>query len=281
MGFAILLSLFVLFFWFYYKNQRSRRDLVYIIFLISMLIIWVSYFFFKNYDLEYKKILYSSSLVIFILLFFYFKKIISPAPLNIIAIQESYWNISASKIVNFFAYRKDYKKERIDININELQQSFLRQYDNNAIYLSANFFLDYENLKLTKINNIEELSLYPLYKTIFDKLFKVINDKEIMLDYNDLLLKNNFIAEYFLMELWEVYTKDINIGIASLILNANNDIQRELIGALDNLDLNSIKRNGAGLYYSYMKFKNKLPIFKELQEQDSYKDNSISRCEDF
>ncbi|RDU61868.1 hypothetical protein [Helicobacter sp. MIT 14-3879] len=279
MGFAILLSLFVLFFWFYYRNQRSRRDLAYIIFLISMLIIWVTYFFVKDYYLDDKKdLIFLSSLVAFVLLFYYLKNLLSSVPLNIIAKQESYWDISASKIVNFFAYRKDYKKKRIDININELQQSWIRQFNNNEIYLSANFFLDYENLTLTKIKNIKELSSYPLYEMIFIRLSKVINDKELKLNYDDLLLKNDFIAEYFLMELWETYTKDINIGIASLILKANRNIEKELISALDNLDLNSVKRNGAGLYYSYMKFKNKLPI---LQEQDLFKVNVDSKYEDF
>lgn len=275
LGFAILFSLYIFFFWVSYKNQRHRRDLVYIILLVSLLMIWLTYFYTKDTNsLNNEKLLFLSLIVGFIMIFFILRKILAPAPLYIVATQQSYWNISPSRIISFFAPRKEPKTKRIDININELQQIWFRKYSNNEGYINANFFLNYENLRLTTIKDLQELALYPLYKTIFDKLSKVIFDKEISVEYKALLETNNFIAEYFLMELWEKYTKDINIGVASLIVIANREIEKELIGALDNLDLNSIKRNGAGLYYSYIKYKNKLPQAdnKELKTDSKYED---------
>ena len=62
-----------------------------------------------------------------------------------------------------------------------------------------------------------------------------------------------------MIDLWCRFTKPFNIGTANLIVLAKNFTQSELIGALDNADLNSIKRHGAGLYFQYALFKNLIP----------------------
>ena len=97
------------------------------------------------------------------------------------------------------------------------------------------------------------------------------------MDYEALLKENKMCAEFFLMDLWEKYTKRSNIGIANLILLGNREIEEEFVGALDNIDLNCVKAKGAALYYRYMVFVGRADnyVFKKQEPSESSNDDEF------
>ncbi|MGX2972658.1 hypothetical protein [Helicobacter sp. T3_23-1059] len=142
-------------------------------------------------------------------------------------------------------------------------------------------FLDYENLELTKISKIDDIAQFNLYNTIFARLKKITTEKEIDdLDFKEVLEKNGNFVEYFLLDLWESYTQDINIGVAGLEVLAKRDIERQLVRALNNIDLNSMSRKGAALLYAYLEFRDKLPQVEDTHTQnDDFNDFAESSDE--
>ena len=103
---------------------------------------------------------------------------------------------------------------------------------------------------------------------------KQIKERETRIDLAEVLKENEYCAEYFIMDLWGQFTNDINIGVANLEILAKNDIQRQLVFALDNLDLYNVKNKGSALYYKYMLFKNKVkPYLEEKNESNKLTPN--------
>lgn len=270
MLFSILMSVFICGFWLF-NTKKVRKTIIRYIAILGLCVIWILFFIMPNTIDSHSqhRLFLMFCIVCFIGFFFYLKQILTKAPLDVVAKQQSYWDISAKHIYRHFAFRLSIVRKRIETQTNPQYKKFYRVYSNNAKFITANLFLDFTRLSLTKVETTKQLKQYPLYHTIYTKLLKIIDEKEIILDYETILQENSYYAEYFLMDLWEQYTQDINIGIAHLHLLATRYIERELIGALDNIDLNSIKRIGACLYYKYMEHKNKIPITsKKIQQYE-------------
>ena len=271
MIFCILATLFCLWFRFW-NNEKSRRDLFTMSAVCGIATVWCV--FFLTDDSDGIKELYVGLLLLFGFCAFVmiFRKILTPIPISVVATQESYWGIAPKIITDFFIFRRDNtKKKRVDIQINGFEKVWQRKYGegNSENFLSANVFLDYENLELTKISKLDEIAQFSLYNTIFTRLKKITTEKEIDdLNFKEVLEKNGNFVEYFLLDLWECYTQDINIGVAGLEVLAKRDIERQLVRALNNIDLNSISRKGAALLYSYLEFRDKLPHIEEAQSQN-------------
>ncbi|MBQ3674992.1 MAG: hypothetical protein II923_05320, partial [Campylobacter sp.] len=53
----------------------------------------------------------------------------------------------------------------------------------------------------------------------------------------------------------------------NLSILAQNYTEYELVGAIDNADLNSVKRHGAALFFMYAKFKEIIP--QSVDEKDN------------
>lgn len=194
---------------------------------------------------------------IFAIGYFVFEEASRTKGLGIVANQQRYWNeVDAKAVYDFFAARKDKKSDRIEIKVNREAKKFFREVDGER-KINTNFFKTLKLIEPTLINSEEDLFQYPLYEAIYKKLSDVLKSKEIKLDINEVIKENANCAEFLLMDLWDKYTKDINIGIGSLIVLARGVTQEELVGALDNIDLNCIKPKGAALYYAYCVFKGK------------------------
>lgn len=133
-------------------------------------------------------------------------------------------------------------------------------------YIVPQLFLDYKNLELTNISNLEELNQNAIFKAVFDKIKGFIKDLELRIDYDKILKENDYKAEFFLMSLWELSTKKFNISLANLDIKAKNEKDKEFIGALDLLNLNCVKRKGAVLFYKYIEFKDRIKDYIK-QEQ--------------
>lgn len=206
---------------------------------------------------------------VFILGIFLIKKKRKVIPLKVIANQQRYWDeIKANDVYRFFERRKQRKAHKITIRVNAEEKKILRHIpDNpNSQYISINFFKKLKRLeeeftfictdnKQVKTEDIlKSFEVSRLYTAIFKKILQIVKKIDIKVDYGKILKENQNCAEFFLMDLWEQFTKRENIGNANLILLADREIEEELVGALDNLDLNCVKAKGAALYYRYMIF---------------------------
>lgn len=195
--------------------------------------------------------------LIFIPLFFLLFKYIDKKLNNDVSIkanqQRYYQEISSSLVEKFYQNRKIIKKKRVDVEVNEHSKKLFKDG-----HLVPEFFLNYKNMELTKIENIKQIEENKLYRTIFTKVKSFIDELEVEVDYEKLLKQNDNCLEFFLIELWENYTAKFNIGVAHLDIFAKNEKEMDLIGALDIIHLKSVKRKGAVTFYKYMKFKDRL-----------------------
>lgn len=190
-----------------------------------------------------------------------------PKSLKIVANQQRYFNeITPQSLVEFYKVRKDIKKDRVEILVNKDSKKLIK--DEKIV---PAFFLDLQAIELTKIKSTEDLNQNKVFKAVFKKAKDFIQAKEVKIDYQKTLEENNYIAEFFLMSLWEEHTFKFNISLANLEVLATNPKDIEFIGALDLLNLNCVKRKGAVLFYKYIEFKDRI---KDYVKQEKIEDNN-------
>lgn len=206
------------------------------------------------------------------------KREVALNPNFIKAKKQSYWDIPSIDIINFFKYRREEKKDRVETHINKLSKKFWRVYDNRHRYFTKNIFIELYDLELTTLEKVEGINKIRLYSKIFNKIKEFTEAAELNVNFDEILEENDHIAEYFLIDIWCRFTKRVNIGTANLIVLAENFTQQELIGALDNADLNSVKRHGSSLYFKYAMFKNLIPS-EIIEEVDREFENKRARAE--
>lgn len=281
----ILTGIFAVFAIFYgYTLPNHKKDIRYIHIysgLTCIVIVWSIYtlgFLNKNLDTYTPKfrLIYIIILIGILLFLKYLRSFVKKPNLEIVAKQMNYWGIDAKKISKFYSYRKINKEDRIDTRINETSKKFYRIYSNEHKFLTGNIFYDIKDIKLTTIKTTDDLNNIELYRTIFNKIKEFNKSAELSVNYEEILKENNFIAEYFLIDCWCRFTKPFNIGIANLDMLATNFTQKELIGAIDNADLNSVKRAGAGLFFKYALFKDLIPKEDEEEQNFSSEDENFS-----
>lgn len=221
-----------------------------------------------NFNISYNPTYWYLLAIPFLLFCLYImSKISKRKPLSIIANQQRYFKeVDSNMIYNFFSNRRIVKKDRIEIDVNREEKTLFKNFilESEKIELiSTHFFARLKQIpqELNIIKDVSDIKS-KLHLTIFNKLKSIIEDKEIDIDFNLILKNNNYCLEYFLMELWEDYTGDINIGTSNLIVIAQSDIERDLIGAINILDLSCVLKNGSALYYLYIKFKNRLDNYE-------------------
>ncbi len=108
---------------------------------------------------------------------------------------------------------------------------------------------------LAYFNNINASKLY---KIIYLKLYEINDNIEIDIDFDELLKVNKYCVEFFLIDLWLlISTKEI-MGIGTLNTYAETKKELELIGALDAVVSNNIKKQGILLFSHYLNFKGEL-----------------------
>lgn len=203
-------------------------------------------------------------------------------PVDIVAKQTSYWGVNAKDIYKKYDWKLDFKKDRIETRTNRLQKQIYRVYSNEEKYITGNIFLAMNDLKFTKVNDLSEIQS-ELYTTIIKKFKEIIEELELKNDLDTLLKENGNCVEFFLINCWEIYTQRVNLGIATLDILAKNFTEYELLGALDNATLNSVKRHGAAMYFKYAEFKNLLPknILERREQDEKNKIKDILLYSDF
>ncbi|OCR99084.1 hypothetical protein A9K75_08545 [Campylobacter fetus subsp. testudinum] len=260
-GMAIGLSVFALIFYAIFStyNDKGSKGVIQGITAFMLGSIWCSYILMLGYTNNADKFWYLLFIITTIAMFLYIKSINKPTTVKIVAKQQNYWDIDPKFINNFYSYRRNIKHDRIEVTINKLSKNIYRTYSNENKYITSNLFREIKALELTIIKSVEELQNIPLYNVIFKKIKELMDSQERQIDFGEILIENENIAEYFLIDCWVRFTKPFNIGTANLEVLANNFTQEQLVGAIDNADLSSIKRNGASLYFKYALFKHLIP----------------------
>ena len=263
---AILLTIVFVTFWMVY-SRRTNKTSTKLATVFALIVIWIGYFFVW---LDKTKVKFPSDNRYYLLLIpclfaaaYAIHKFAKAKSLTISAKQQSYWGIDTKDIYSFYSHRVEPKKDRIETKVNKLKKDIYRQYDINSKFFTTNLFNEIDELKLTKIESIDELRKSRLYTLIFNKVKEFLAFREEQADFEKILKENNNIAEFFIIDIWEKHTKPFNIGTANLEIYATKDIERHLVGALDNATLSSIKRNGAALFYKYAEFKGLIPTIVE------------------
>ncbi len=202
--------------------------------------------------------------------------------LDIVANQTNYWGVNAKEIYKKYDWKLDFKKDRIEVRANRLEKQIYRTYSNEEKYITGNIFLAIKDLKFTKVNSLSEVKS-ELYITLIEKYKKIIEELELKNDLDTLLKENDNCVEFFLINGWEIYTQRVNLGIATLDVLVKNFTEYELLGALDNATLNSVKRHGAAMYFKYAEFKNLLPknILERREQDEKNKIKDILLYSDF
>lgn len=274
----LFLFIYVVFGFFYSFTKKEVKELLLYVLQGGILVVWATWYL---TDIgRYEKInmfLCIGCIVVSIYSAYFLFKISKKNPIDIVAKQENYWSVNAIDILKCFNYKTEIKNDRVEVLVNEEKKKIYRTYrkENDKKqhkYLSGNIFLEIRNLKLTKVNDVKEIK-QNIYQKIFNKIKNENEEAELEdINYNDILEENFNIVEYFLMDVWNRYTTKINIGTATLNIKAENETERQLIGALDNITMQSVKRTGAGLYYLYMRDKNLLPKVnnESTETEDEY-----------
>lgn len=209
--------------------------------------------YFRNEPLQ-TDILYLCFIPLFVYGMSYIKKKTSVSSLAIQANQQRYFNeVDAKKVYDFYEVRKDIKSNRVEALVNKESKRLIK----NDV-LVPDFFLTLQNLELTIIKSIDELESNTLHKAVFGKIQECSKALELRLNFDKELETNAFCAEFFLMDMYERVTPSFNIGVANLEVLAESPTDIELIGALDILNLNCVKRKGAALFYRYIEFKDRI-----------------------
>lgn len=245
---------------------------------------------------NYQNYIYLLFIPFFIIGMYHLKKARKIVPLSVQANQQRYWEeIKASDVYKFFLGRKEPKRKKIVIRVNEGEKKFFKSSEliPDKDYVSVNFFrmlkriekeLTFVDLKSSQ--NIEKdmndiINQIPLYKVVFGKIKFFIREQDIKANLVDIFVEDKGCVEFFLLDLWERYTKRVNIGTANLVLLAEREIEEEFIGAMDNVDLYSVKAKGAALYYRYMVFMGRVDNYLKKAEQEEEKFDESLKDGDF
>lgn len=245
---------------------------------------------------NYQNYIYLLFIPFFIIGMYHLKKARKIVPLSVQANQQRYWEeIKASDVYKFFLGRKEPKRKKIVIRVNEGEKKFFKSSEliPDKDYVSVNFFrmlkriekeLTFVNLKSSpniKKDMNDTINQIPLYKAVFDKIKFFIREQDIKANLVDIFVEDKGCVEFFLLDLWERYTKRVNIGTANLVLLAEREIEEEFIGAMDNVDLYSVKAKGAALYYRYMVFMGRVDNYLKKAEQEEEKFDESLKDGDF
>ncbi len=243
-------------------NQFIYENFSYVIGLVS----FICFAFFIADDSKPEKSLYYLILIPFLILMLkYIKKRIKVKGLDIIANQQRYFDEVDSKMIDeFYKNRRIIKRDRIEVSVNENSKKLMKNG-----YIVPEFFINYKNMELTKIENLNEIENYKIHNIIFKKAQNFIKQQEININYENKLKENNNCLEFFLLDLWENYTSRFNIGVANLDILAKNEKEIEFLGAVDLVHLNCIKRKGAVIYYKYLEHKNRIKEYLKGEHNDN------------
>jgi hypothetical protein len=260
MSIAFLLTFVLIAGWVLLDSIKTRH-VIKIYFVIGIFLIWGTYLFInlKEWSPIANTYIYLLFIPIFLLLLIKVYKTGKQKPINIVAKQQNYWNISPKNIYDYYRSRIVKRDDRIETKLNISSKQLTKKYSDETTFFTGNIALKISSIELTKIADLNEIKNFQIYSMVFDKIKSILKYLEKDINLENTLKENDMCVEYFLLDLWDRFTKNFNLGTANLEIYAANDTQREFVGALDSISLSSIKKEGVALLYLFMKFKNRLP----------------------
>jgi hypothetical protein len=230
-------------------SSSKAQDAAKLSCIIAIFIIWGSFGLMKLNDWQVGSNHYIYLIIIPVLLFVIWRvsKTAEKTVLTIIAKQQSYWNIPPKVIRDFYKSRLDDKGDRIEVSVDEKSKRFAKDMS------------DARPSETTTVSNLDEVRAIPIYGVILQRVERCLKQLEKRADLEEDLRVNNNCAEYFLMDIWERYTKSFNVGVANLDIFAQDEKQKQLIHAIDTISLSSVKPEGHKLVYEFLEVKGRLP----------------------
>jgi hypothetical protein len=163
--------------------------------------------------------------------------------LEIKAIQDTYWGIDPKRILENNEHKIVQKRGRKEIDekyLNEVKIFYHINEKKNGekilntevFYLIRDFMPDKQ---LTKIESLEyfKKDASEMIKKIYDKCVEFDLTAEHELDFEELLEKNGYYLEYFILDIWRKTALYEPIGVAGLDQIAKNKLEIKLVGAMD------------------------------------------------
>lgn len=258
--FCILFSLLVFAFYSVYRHSIDSHEVVLLFLLFSLCVIWGVYLLVDNTLPNFYILI--SILSINVLLLVYIYKFDKPKDvITIKAQQQNYWGIDSQYIINTFKHLMKIKEDRIEVDVKIENMYFIDESVDYEKKIISPFTIKYfkkmeENYIAPVVNNLDEISKLPLENKIFQRVKFMLEQKlEVFLNYEDELKKFDNRVDFFLIYLWDKYSKVFNIGIGQLeSLVVNDENKQEFINAIDGMNLSSMKLRGSYLQYKYYEF---------------------------
>ncbi len=178
--------------------------------------------------------------------------------LNIVAKQVSFWDISVDRVI------EKYKDRIVNVNdrkeIKKIEEQFFFKTNKKGDkelevlkYLDIKEFNRFTVIKSTKFFNSDKCPV--IYKVIWKKFLLLDKEFEKFLDFEEILKENGFILQFFFIDLWGRLAKNEVLGIATLEVEAKNQRELELLGAMDSEKNSNVQLLGFELYCHYLNFK--------------------------
>lgn len=258
----IIFVLVALFAYAVYTNKSNKdRSLVYGVYLILVSSIFgMSIFFTMANGSSLNAI---AAILIFIAVIFLMKKSkgMNRDKMKIEAVQISFWGVEVNKIKEKFKHRIVKKIGRKEVEIQDDEYFIKRDKNGNAVLQNLKFI---DVKKYDKFIKIQDTSFFKspecseLYLKIYDKIVEINAENEAGLNFDEILKSNNYVLEFFLLDLWERLITHEPLGVATLNAIAVDDRELDLIGALDSSKNSMVGLLGFELFMHYENFKNRL-----------------------
>lgn len=163
--------------------------------------------------------------------------------LSIKATQNTYWGIDPKVVLENNKHKVVQKRGRKEIaqkyldkvdffyRINE-KNNGEKILDDKALYMIRDFKPEEQ---LTKIKSLDyfKKDASELIKKVYNKIREFEADAELGIDFEEMLKRNDYYLEYFILEGWEKTAQYENIGVGTLQEVAKNKMEIKLIGAMD------------------------------------------------
>ena len=243
-------------------KPNKDRATIYIVVMLSFAFVLIFMYIIKADNLEvFDKPIYFILLPIFA--YFLYKKGENTflTKLEVIARRSSAWGVSPKRILNRFSHRIHKKKGRNEIEV-EPQSTFYTIKENGLKSISMTVMddirdYDYKN-NLTKIDDISFFTSKKcpeLYNVVFLKLLEVNEDLEKGIDFNKELRNNQYILEFFILDMFETLITDIPLGVATLNTLAETQVELDMVSAMDSVISTNVNRDGLELFalFAYSK----------------------------
>ena len=253
----ILLSvLFVVFSSLVFIGKPNKdRATIYMVVMLSFAFALLFLYVFKTHEKAYLQRPIYFLILPFIAYYLYKKgETIFLTKLEVIARQNSAWGVSPKRILNRFSHRIKKKKGRNEIEV-EPARTFYTVKDNgmksiSMIAIDGIKDYDYKN-NLTKIDDVSFFTSKKcpeLYNVIFLKLKEVNEELEKGIDFQAQLRSNQYILEFFILDMFEVLITDIPLGVATLNTLANTQVELDMVSAMDSVISTNVNRDGLELF---------------------------------